>query len=87
MIIYTDCIHLSCSDILQSGGKDIDVADLFEGFHRELRQPYPQIMDAIQSVRAEGLKTALLTNNWHWPGRDPSNSLPLPRELFDVVIL
>ncbi|XP_021365983.1 acyl-CoA dehydrogenase family member 10-like isoform X2 [Mizuhopecten yessoensis] len=67
-------------------GKNIDVAELFRGFGKYLGKPYPQMIDAVQCVRAEGLKTALLTNNWHWPGRDSSNSLPLSRSLFDVII-
>ncbi|XP_060076036.1 acyl-CoA dehydrogenase family member 10-like isoform X2 [Ylistrum balloti] len=67
-------------------GKHIDVAELFKGFSIYLGTPYPQMIDAIRCVKAEGLKTALLTNNWHWPGKDSSNSLPLARSLFDVII-
>lgn len=67
-------------------GKNINMAELFTGFSKYMGSPYPQMIDAVQCVRSEGLKTALLTNNWHWPGKDSSNSLPLDRSLFDVII-
>ncbi|XP_014664040.1 PREDICTED: acyl-CoA dehydrogenase family member 10-like isoform X2 [Priapulus caudatus] len=45
--------------------------------------PYPQIIDAIQCIRAEGLKTALLTNNWFIRGKE--SFCPVDMSLFDVV--
>jgi len=46
-------------------------------------QPYPQMVDAIRCLRADGIKTALLTNNSELPGRTPY--LPIHDKLFDVV--
>lgn len=42
------------------------------------------MIDAIKSVRAEGLKTALLTNNWRWTGNQ--KLMPFAADLFDVVM-
>jgi len=47
--------------------------------------PYPEMLDAIQCIQAEGIKTALLTNNWKFY---PHNSCPpvdYVRHFFDVV--
>ena len=47
-------------------------------------QPYPQMLEALQCIRAEGIKTAVLTNNW----RSSSGESALPSVLnsyFDVV--
>ncbi|XP_033748534.1 acyl-CoA dehydrogenase family member 10-like isoform X2 [Pecten maximus] len=73
-------------EYFDSTGRNIDMAELFRGFSKYMGTPYPQMIDAVQCVKAEGLKTALLTNNWHWPGKDSSNSLPLDRSLFDVIV-
>ena len=44
---------------------------------------YPELVDAIKCVRAQGIKTALLTNNWlKEPGVGHS---PVDKSLFDVV--
>ena len=51
----------------------------------ESSAPYPEMLDAIQCIRAEGIKTALLTNNWMFY---PHNSCPpvdYVRDFFDVV--
>lgn len=44
---------------------------------------YPEMKDAIECLRAEGIKTALLTNNYL---RSPSATYcPIDKSLFDVV--
>ncbi|KAJ8042838.1 Acyl-CoA dehydrogenase family member 10 [Holothuria leucospilota] len=45
----------------------------------------PEMVDAIHCIRAEGIKTALLTNNWKKAGQNEA-MLPLTKELFDVVV-
>lgn len=46
---------------------------------------YPELVDAIKCVRAQGIQTALLTNNWlKEPGVGHS---PVDKSLFDVVSL
>ena len=44
---------------------------------------FPEMLDAIQCIRAEGIKTALLTNNsFLSPG---VSACPVDQSLFDVV--
>ena len=43
----------------------------------------PEMLDAIQCVRAEGIKTALLTNNWLSDASETHR--PVDANLFDVV--
>ena len=46
-------------------------------------QIFPEMIDAVQCIRAEGIKTALLTNNQYVsPG---ISACPVDRSLFDVV--
>lgn len=45
----------------------------------------PVVIDAIKCVRAEGLKTALLTNNWFIDEQKAKTVLPVDKSLFDVV--
>ncbi|KAL4646546.1 acyl-CoA dehydrogenase family member 10 [Arapaima gigas] len=49
-----------------------------------MAQPNPAMMEAVQCIRAEGLKTAILSNNFFLP--DGSTYLPLDRSLFDVIV-
>ena len=44
---------------------------------------YPEMLQAIQCIRAEGIKTAALTNNIYV---SPTETYcPIQRELFDIV--
>ncbi|KAJ8312770.1 hypothetical protein KUTeg_010143 [Tegillarca granosa] len=65
-------------------GREVDVSDLLETFHRSKIEPFPVMVDAIKSVRAEGLKTALLTNNWRW--KENQKLMPFAADLFDVIV-
>ncbi|KAK3749022.1 hypothetical protein RRG08_056929 [Elysia crispata] len=49
-------------------------------------QAYPEMLAAARSVRAEGLRTALLTNNCYLDEGRTRTLLPLERSLFDVVV-
>jgi acyl-CoA dehydrogenase family protein 10 len=44
---------------------------------------FPEMIDAIQCIRSEGIKTALLTNNWRFA--DGKTLIPVDIDLFDVV--
>jgi len=44
--------------------------------------PYPEMIDALRCLRAEGIKTALLTNNFNLPN---GTYIPLDTSLFDIV--
>jgi putative hydrolase of the HAD superfamily len=46
-------------------------------------QPRPRMLAAIRTIRARGLRTAALTNNWIGDGTQQRNWLG---ELFDVVV-
>ena len=48
-------------------------------------RPYPEMIDAVQCLRAEGIKTAVLTNNWFLSKNQ--SLLPLDRSLFNVVCM
>ena len=57
---------------------------LFDILPESHTKPFPQILDAIRCIRAEGIKTALLTNNWKW-NESGHSVLPVDPALFDVV--
>jgi nicotinamidase-related amidase len=54
------------------------MSGMFEDLHNDLQTPYPQIVDAIKCVRAEGMKAAMITNNWKKPGNS-SGLMPLDK--------
>ncbi|XP_019621730.1 PREDICTED: acyl-CoA dehydrogenase family member 10-like isoform X1 [Branchiostoma belcheri] len=65
-------------------GQKVCVADLMPSFSQRIAEPDPAMLDAVQCIRAEGIKTALLTNNW-LVNRQQS-FLPVDRRIFDVVV-
>ena len=65
-------------------GHAVDFSDLVPTFHRTASEPFPQMIDAVKCVKAEGLKTALLTNNWFNAGNHKT-FIPIDLSLFDVV--
>lgn len=50
---------------------------------KEMSQQLPAMTEAIRRIRAEGLKTAVLSNNFYL--RSGASFLPLDRKQFDVV--
>jgi len=63
-------------------GRHVDASTLLPQFDQlvGMHQPF---VDAIRCIRAEGVKTALLTNNFF---TSPGVSFcPVDRSLFDVV--
>ena len=61
----------------------MDVSELYHAIHEHMVLPFPEMVDAIQCIRAEGIKTALLTNNWI---TDSGESVcPVDKKLFDIV--
>ena len=65
-------------------GHEVDLTDLMPTFNRTVTEPYPQMVNAVKCVRAEGLKTALLTNNWFHTA-NKQTYIPVDLSLFDVV--
>ncbi|XP_042561616.1 acyl-CoA dehydrogenase family member 10-like [Clupea harengus] len=49
-----------------------------------MRQPLPAMMEAVQSIRANGLKTAVLSNNFLLPSGE--SYLPLDQRMFNVIV-
>ncbi|XP_053385750.1 acyl-CoA dehydrogenase family member 10-like [Mercenaria mercenaria] len=66
-------------------GQEVDMSGLMPGFNKHAARPFPQMIDAVKSVRAEGLKTALLTNNWFNIDNNQSY-IPVDLSIFDVVV-
>ena len=48
-----------------------------------MKDPIPEMLDAVSCLRQYGYKTALLTNNWK--SASGKTLLPFDKELFDVV--
>ena len=70
-------------------GGTVDVDELFAQVH-DSPGPRPEMMVAIRRIRAEGLKTGALTNNWRderAAGEETRDTTrPAMFDLFDVVV-
>lgn len=60
---------------LQSG-KKADMSGLLKFVGQNLATPNQSIIDAVKCLRIEGMKTALLTNNWKWDDRESDWNMP-----------
>ncbi|MEZ5171854.1 MAG: HAD family phosphatase [Acidimicrobiia bacterium] len=74
----------------RSAGGEVDVAELLDAITRG-SEPRPTYLRAIDRIRAAGLGTAALTNNWAGPDRaassDPTaDALNALADRFDVVV-
>lgn len=67
-----------------TAGMPLQLYDFLEYIEQGMGDPLPEVFSAIQAIRAEGIKTALLTNNWKRP--DGSTIIPVDRKIFDVVV-
>ncbi|KAL5017214.1 hypothetical protein ScPMuIL_006803 [Solemya velum] len=83
-LLLPQFIEVFSKDCAKKAGKPVDVSNLMQEMNNLHIAPYHQVIDAIRCIRAEGLKTALLTNNWLTA---PSKSFqPIDRDLFDVIV-
>lgn len=78
------------ADLQRAGCGAVDPRELFRRLHASL-QPLPVMLDAVDCVRAEGIRTAALTNNWltEATGNEPVCDTRVSAELrahFDVVV-
>lgn len=64
--------------------KSVSVKDLIGGIQTAMVEPHPEVITAIQCIRAEGLKTALITNNWLMD--NGKSFCPVDGRHFDVVL-
>ena len=72
------------TEILQTmTHQPVDMGALLPSIHKAMIEPYPEVLTAIQCIRAEGLKAALITNNW-WL-EEGRSFLPVDKKYFDVV--
>lgn len=67
-------------------GKAVDVKPLVKGLSYDHVEAFPDMVEAIQCLRAHGYKTALLTNNWFVDEAKKETLLPLDTSLFDVIV-
>ena len=58
---------------------------MVEGLSSNQFEAFPEMLEAIRCLRAYGLKTALLTNNWFVDENKTKTLLPVDSSLFDVV--
>jgi putative hydrolase of the HAD superfamily len=67
-------------------GGDVDVVELFGEVHAG-SAPREEMVTAIERIRAAGLKTAALTNNWRDADASDEEAKRAPLDhLFDVVV-
>ena len=71
-------------EVLQSMTKQsVNMDELLPSIQSAMIEPYPEVLMAIQCIKAEGLKTALVTNNWLM--EDGKSFCPVDVKDFDVV--
>jgi putative hydrolase of the HAD superfamily len=70
-----------------NAGGTVRAADMFAALQGGEGGGHPGMLTAIERIRAEGLKTAALTNNWVADdGAGMRDRVPTLAEVFDVVI-
>ncbi|KAJ7309822.1 hypothetical protein JRQ81_007892 [Phrynocephalus forsythii] len=62
----------------------VPVDSFFSEFTGPMSTQHPVMTEAIKCIRSEGLKTAVLSNNFYLPNGE--SFLPLDRKQFDVII-
>lgn len=63
--------------------QSVNMTELLPSIQTAMFEPYPEVLTAIQCIRAEGLKTALVTNNWLM--ENGKSFCPVDVKHFDVV--
>ncbi|HZN14903.1 MAG TPA: HAD-IA family hydrolase [Acidimicrobiales bacterium] len=67
----------------RAAGHELVALDVLACLSGDIR---PEMIEAIRQIRANGLKTAMLTNNFVGEERDETNAFAQLFHLFDVVI-
>eukprot|EP00123_Amoebidium_parasiticum_P016212 comp23337_c0_seq1/m.38473 comp23337_c0_seq1/g.38473 ORF comp23337_c0_seq1/g.38473 comp23337_c0_seq1/m.38473 type:complete len:1053 (-) comp23337_c0_seq1:121-3279(-) len=62
----------------------INASKLFAGIHKAI-VPHNQMIEALDCIRAEGIKTVALTNNWRLDG-STSGIEPAVTKRFDLIV-
>ena len=83
MVEFEDEFEAECA----MAGGTVVVADLFADISR-VGGARPAMLDAIRRIRAEGLKTAALTNNWRAHDEAPGVGEHAPElgNVFDLIV-
>lgn len=63
--------------------QSVNMTELLPSIQTAMFEPYPEVLTAIQCISAEGLKTALVTNNWLM--ENGKSFCPVDVKHFDVV--
>ncbi|XP_059139212.1 acyl-CoA dehydrogenase family member 10-like isoform X4 [Physella acuta] len=85
-LTLSEFARIFASDLSKQAGRDIDVSYIMKGMTLGNSQAYPCMVEAIKCVRGEGIKTALLTNNWFTDEQKTQTCCPVDKSLFDVVV-
>lgn len=64
-------------------GGTVDVLELFAEIHAA-SEPIPEMLRAIERIRAAGLRAGALTNNWKADGSEPDRDALA--DVFDVIV-
>ncbi|KAK2163982.1 hypothetical protein LSH36_71g05101 [Paralvinella palmiformis] len=74
-------------EFAEVAGRKIDLHPMLQHLETSDGNPviYKEIVDAIKCIRAEGIQTALLTNNW-FDKTGKNTFMPVDRNLFNVVV-
>ncbi|XP_043834069.1 acyl-CoA dehydrogenase family member 10 isoform X2 [Dromiciops gliroides] len=79
---FLQAFGMQCSEMIKS---PVPVDSFFSLLtSRQVAQQFSVMTEAINRIRAEGLKTAVLSNNFYLPNGE--SFLPLDRKQFDVVV-
>jgi len=70
------------SECARAGGT-VDVRELFAEIHAG-SEPHPEMLRAIERIRAAGLRAGALTNNWRGDGSGPDAGVLAG--VFDVIV-
>ncbi|XP_072565245.1 acyl-CoA dehydrogenase family member 10 [Paramormyrops kingsleyae] len=80
--LFVEAFSKECADL---AGRPVSAASFVSALTSgPMAQTHPAMMEAIQCIRAEGLRTAVLSNNFFLS--DGNSYLPLDRSLFDVIV-
>lgn len=79
---FVEAFSKQCSDI---AGCPVPIGSFLSALTSgPMQEPVPIMIEAIKCLRSRGLKTAVLTNNFLAPNRNPF--MPLDTALFDVIV-
>ncbi|XP_033627558.1 acyl-CoA dehydrogenase family member 10-like [Asterias rubens] len=69
----------------QELGYEVTLSGLLEAYATKASTPFPEMIDALKCIKAEGIKTALLTNNWKHE-KSKKALMAVNTGFFDVVV-